>query len=150
MRFLSSFSAVTALLLLCAGDSFAGGRVFVAGPVSATVLRVIDGDTILVRATPWPQQSIEVSVRLRGIDAPEMRSSCASERQAARAARVALNAMAPENSRIELSRISGDKYFGRVLADVRLVDGGDPAEALLETGHARPYQGGHRSRPACF
>jgi micrococcal nuclease len=35
---------------------------------------VIDGDTILVAAKPWPQQTMEVYVRLRGIDAPELQS----------------------------------------------------------------------------
>ena len=46
----------------------------IAGPVSAEIIEVIDGDTILVDASPWPQQTIEVYVRLRGIDAPELHS----------------------------------------------------------------------------
>jgi endonuclease YncB( thermonuclease family) len=32
------------------------------GPVSAEIVGVIDGDTILVEASPWPQQTIEVYV----------------------------------------------------------------------------------------
>lgn len=49
-----------------------GKRIEIAGPVAAEVIRVIDGDTILVAAKPWPQQTMEVYVRLRGIDAPEL------------------------------------------------------------------------------
>jgi hypothetical protein len=37
-----------------------GKRTVIAGPVAAEVLRVIDGDTILVAAKPWPQQTMEV------------------------------------------------------------------------------------------
>ena len=49
----------------------------IAGPVTARVIRIIDGDTIEVDAHPWPGHAVRVSVRLRGIDTPERRSRCA-------------------------------------------------------------------------
>lgn len=142
-------AAILLSLALSAGAA-ASGRMTIEGPVTATVLRVIDGDTLLVRATPWPQQSVDVYVRLRGIDAPELKSRCEGERFAARQARRALGARVPEASEVHLSRISGDKYFGRVLADVRLADGSDPAGDLLAEGHVRPYRGGRRQQVSCF
>mgnify|MGYP001996263084 CR=1 FL=1 len=40
------------------------------GPIQAEVIRVIDGDTIEVRAEIWLGQYIETNVRLAGMDAP--------------------------------------------------------------------------------
>lgn len=143
---IACFSAFLFAAPVVAGAS---ARMAIEGPVTATVLKVIDGDTLLVRATPWPQQSVDVYVRLRGIDAPELRSRCESERFAARAARRALDGLVPAGSGVRLTRISGDKYFGRVLADVESGDRADPAQALLREGHVRPYKGGRRQRPDC-
>jgi len=119
------------------------------GPVEARVLKVIDGDTLLVEARPWPQQKVEVYVRIRGIDTPELRSKCASERVAAGAARAALAALSASSPTIHLSRISGDKYFGRVVADVALEDGLQPAHQLVLAGLAVSYDGGRKAQGAC-
>ncbi len=59
----------------------------VAGPVSASVLRVIDGDTITVRARIWIGQSVETRVRIAGVDTPELRGDCALDIELATAAR---------------------------------------------------------------
>jgi endonuclease YncB( thermonuclease family) len=121
----------------------------IAGPVSAEIVRVIDGDTILVDASPWPQQTIEVYVRLRGIDAPELHSKCPAVRAAAERAQTALENIIPATGELQLTRISGDKYFGRILADVTTPDGRNPAEALLAAGVAVSYNGGRKAAEFC-
>ncbi|WP_438751197.1 thermonuclease family protein [Pararhizobium sp. O133] len=121
-------------------------RMEIAGPVSAEIIRVIDGDTILVAARPWPQQTMEVFVRLRGIDAPELKSSCAATRDAGRQAREALTDLIRDQPEIQLFHISGDKYFGRVLADISFSDGRNPAQEMLSAGYVRPYGGGRKSK----
>ena len=121
----------------------------IAGPVEAEVLRVIDGDTLLVEARPWPQQKVEVYVRIRGIDTPELRSSCPSERQAGEAARLALESLTEHAASLQLSRISGDKYFGRVVADVTVPGGGNVADYLLLAGLAEGYDGGRKAVRPC-
>lgn len=121
----------------------------IAGPVSAEIVSVIDGDTILVDASPWPQQTIEVYVRLRGIDAPELHSKCAAVRQQAERAQAALEEMIPATGEVQLTRISGDKYFGRILADVTTADGHNPAETLLSAGYAVSYNGGRKAPEPC-
>ncbi len=118
----------------------------IAGPVAAEVIRVVDGDTILVSARPWPQQRVDVFVRLRGIDAPEMRSRCAEARSAARTARDLLSRLVLGGDPLFLTEVSGDKYFGRVVADVHLADGRNPAHDLIAAGLVSPYDGG-RKRP---
>jgi len=121
----------------------------IAGPVAAEIIRVIDGDTLLVEAVPWPQQRIEVYVRIRGIDAPEMKSKCPALRQAAEQARSVLDEMAATSPHIRLTNISGDKYFGRIVADVSLENGRNPAREMLTDGLAVGYDGGRKPRIAC-
>jgi len=119
----------------------------IAGPVEVKVSRVIDGDTFRGEALVWPGHVVRVSVRLRGIDAPEMRGRCPGEKEAAEAARLALAALIGDTTAL-VSNISGDKYFGRVLPDVSNADGQDIASALLERDLVRPY-GGARRNTAC-
>jgi len=136
------------LLFLGAVPAFAA-RDEIDGPVSARIIRIIDGDTLLVAATPWPQQTMEVYVRIRGIDAPEMRSKCPEIRKAGIDARRALEEMTSGIADIRLTEISGDKYFGRILANVTLMDGRNPAQDLLTEGLVRAYDGGRKPQLAC-
>lgn len=142
------------LLLLVAGivsgfTANAMARDEISGPVSAEIIRVVDGDTLLVEAQPWPQQKMEVYVRVRGIDAPELKSKCEAIRSAGMDARHALETLAAQSSRIQLTRISGDKYFGRIVADVILSDGHSVADGLLLAGLVRTYDGGRKPRETC-
>jgi micrococcal nuclease len=140
--FLAMLRAAT--IAFCLGFALpASARETIPGPVTATVEKVIDGDTLVVRAMIWPGHSVRVSVRLRGIDAPEMKSRCAGEREAAQRAREALAGLLGGDG-VTMTEISGDKYFGRVLADVADAGGRKLAEALLEAGLVRPYRGGRR------
>lgn len=118
-------------------------RETIAGPVIARVINVYDGDTIEVLANVWPGHQINVRVRIRGIDAPEIRSKCAVERSAAIFARDYLRKYIA-NQPIRLTNIKGGKYFGRVLANVETHAGNDVEMALLESGLVRPYRGKRR------
>jgi micrococcal nuclease len=113
------------------------------GPYEATVKRVVDGDTIGVEVAVWLGVEVDVLVRIRGIDAPEMRGGCESEKARARQAAAALRRMLPK-SIVVLSHIEGGKYYGRVVADAATPEGEDVAEALVAAGHARRYDGGAR------
>ncbi|MBL0374136.1 thermonuclease family protein [Rhizobium sp. KVB221] len=125
-------------------------RYYMEGPVEAELISIIDGDTLLVAAKPWPQQTVSVSVRIRGVDAPEMKSKCPETRTRAQAARQALADMLDAtDGRLSLSSISGDKYFGRVVADVISADGRDAGAELLAAGLARAYAGGRKAKETC-
>jgi micrococcal nuclease len=115
----------------------------IAGPVRAELVRVIDGDTFIVDALVWPGHRVRVSIRLRGIDAPEMRSRCAAEKEAAIRARDALTELIGSEP-VAISNIGGGKYYGRVLADAHNGMGEDIGTRLLEGGFASPYDGGRR------
>jgi endonuclease YncB( thermonuclease family) len=113
----------------------------------AEVLRVLDGDTFEARVRLWPGLEITTKVRLRGIDAPELRARCDEEHAKAIAARDVLNAILAQGD-VGISAVTLDKYGGRVIADASTRSTPDIAAALLGTGFARVYAGARRE-PWC-
>ncbi|MGB0747159.1 MAG: thermonuclease family protein [Magnetospiraceae bacterium] len=107
----------------------------------AVVVSITDGDTIQVTAEAWPGMYYHGPVRLRGVDTPELRGKCASEKRAARLAAFALETLILGKD-VLLTDIAEDKY-GRVLARV-WIDGRDAAEILVMHEFGRPYAGGRR------
>jgi micrococcal nuclease len=149
-----AWSLAGALLLLAAASDEAGlgspglrvAAEAMEGPVSAVVQRVVDGDTIEVRAAIWLGQTLTVRVRIDGVDAPELEARCAEERQLALAARDFL-VRRLDGAPVKLTAVVYDKYGGRVRA--RVADAkGDVANALLASGLVRPYHGERRA-PWC-
>ena len=114
------------------------------GPVPATVLRVIDGDSLVVRATIWLGQELETTVRLLGVDTPELRGDCGQERSLATRSRAFTAGLAATGAEISLSDIQLGKFAGRVLARVETAGGVDIGQALIDAGLARIYSGGRR------
>jgi len=111
---------------------------------SVDVIRTIDGDTFEARVHLAPDLNLTTRVRLRGIDAPELKASCAQEFQMAEVATGALRAMLSEGD-VRIFNIGPDKYSGRVVADVVTRRTGNVSTAMLAAGHARSYSGGHRN-----
>ena len=109
----------------------------------AEVLRVLDGDTFEARVRVWPGIEITTKVRLRGIDAPELRARCEEERLKAVAARDALQAILDQGY-VGIGAVTLDKYGGRVVADASTRATPNVSAALLGSGLARSYAGGRR------
>lgn len=104
-----------------------------------------DGDTLTVSIPKMhPLFGKRVSVRVFGVDAPEMHSDDACERDAAIEAQRLVKSMLIQARRIDLQQVQRDKYF-RVLADV-MADGRSVASALIARGLAYPYFGGTKQR----
>jgi endonuclease YncB( thermonuclease family) len=113
------------------------------GTHPAEVLRVIDGDTFEARVHVWPGLDITTKIRLRGIDAPELKARCPAERTMAEAARDALRDMLAEGA-VGISAITLDKYGGRVVADAATRSVASVSAELQAKGLARGYRGGRR------
>lgn len=141
------FRSVLLAAALLASDPARAAETRIGGPVAVRPVRIIDGDTFVGDALVWPGHVVRVAVRLRGIDAPEIRSRCPAERRDARRARAALDGLVGTGP-VWLSDIAGGKYFGRVIADVATERGDDIASTLLQRRLVSPYDGGRR-RPAC-
>jgi endonuclease YncB( thermonuclease family) len=106
--------------------------------IIAHVESVIDGDTVVATAYPWPDLMVRTKDRLAGIDTPELREACARDR--AIAAQKALQALVGEQS-IWLTEVEHDKYAGRVVAKVATQSGADVSEALVAKGVAKHWDG---------
>ena len=110
----------------------------------AAVVSVYDGDTFRANIAGWPALiGNNMPIRVKGVDAPEIRGQCESEKAAAREARQFTVDRLNNAQVIELRNMERGKYF-RILADVYL-DGVNLTGLLLNAGHARPYQGGKRA-----
>ena len=107
----------------------------------ARIRRVIDGDTVEVDIDLGFHVSLTATLRLAGIDTPEMRGP---EQAAGRAATHYLNALLQKHAGPERQvtvRTQKDRTgkYGRYLAD--LVAGNrNLNEALVSAGHARPME----------
>ena len=86
----------------------------------AEVVRVIDGDTLDLRVDLWPGLQAIYAVRVRGIDAPELRrAGCEEQRIWAEEAKAQVAKLYDIGSRIKLENVEYDAYSGPVVADVR-------------------------------
>lgn len=148
-RHLGVLAVVAAPLVILAvgGQAAELARENLVGPVMVEVIRVIDGDTIVVRAHPWLGVFVETHVRLAGIDAPELHGHCDGETALAERARDRLISLLA-GGEARLSDIRNDKYGGRVRARVEDAAGLDVGAALVAAGLARPYHGERRA-PWC-
>jgi endonuclease YncB( thermonuclease family) len=106
------------------------------------VIRTIDGDTFLARVHQRDGRDLVARVRLRGIDAPEMKASCQDELDKAEAATGALRTLLGQGG-VTIYNLGSEKY-GRVLADVATKRTANVSAAMLAGGFARSYNGGHR------
>ncbi|MBR0958657.1 thermonuclease family protein [Bradyrhizobium japonicum] len=106
------------------------------------VVRTIDGDTFLARVHQRDGRDLVARVRLRGIDAPEMKASCRDELDKAEAASDALRNLLGQGG-VMIYNLGQDKY-GRVLADAATRRTANVAATLLASGYVRSYNGGHR------
>ena len=109
----------------------------------ARVLRVSDGDTIVI-AAPYlpPPLKPELAVRIYGVDTPEKghRAQCAQEDQKAQLASKWTTQLISQGGRIQVTLYAWDKFGGRVLGDI-LVNGQSVRNGLIANGLAREYYG---------
>lgn len=116
-----------------------------------------DGDTCRFNIPQvHPLIGRNISVRLDGIDTPEISGKCAREKRLAREAKRFINQLFQSleaNDRIDLVDLDRGKYF-RVVATIHLIkDSGrqlvDVNHLMIQKGLAVPYSGKSRRRSWC-
>jgi len=105
--------------------------------IFATIVRVIDGDTVRV---DLPDCNVDlvcknIEVRFAGIDTPELHSKCPAEKERALKAKAMVEQAFPKGTQFVLADPKKDKYF-RILAFAPVV-----SKQLLDAGLAIPYGG---------
>lgn len=143
------------------------------GPFPVDVLSVLDGDTVEVRfrdgpCGKGPCPGSELSVRILGIDAPEVHrcgtgrrgqsssggASCAmcdAEWQLGKQAFAVTKGLV-SNRAARVTDLRPDKYGGRIVANLEVFDGGawvQVAKTLLDANLAVPYAGKKKTKLWC-
>ena len=115
------------------------------------VIKVYDADTITIASKlPFDDSPMyRLSVRLNGIDTPEMKGKGIpdEEKEAAKQARDFVSNMVL-NKYVKLENIESEKY-GRILADV-YIGNVHLNEILLKERYAVKYDGGTKIKPASW
>lgn len=121
---------------------------FVANITTGRVVKVYDGDTITVATNVINDNVSETfyrfSVRIRGIDCPEIRTKNVTEKECAEIAKQTVMD-AVYHKIVTLTNVSYDKY-GRILADVSIGDI-SVSKMLLDKRLAISYDGGKKTSP---
>jgi endonuclease YncB( thermonuclease family) len=110
------------------------------------VIKVYDGDTITIAAKlPYKDSPIyRFSIRLSGIDSPEIKGKTPNEKLLAIKARDALSDVIM--NKIVYLEIVGREKYGRLLADV-YYDGKNMNKWMIENKYSVSYDGGTKIRP---
>jgi len=137
------FTVLLFLVTSVVSLSVSAASQFYADVIVSDVTSIYDADTFKVNIKHWPDViGKHISIRVLGVDAPEIRGKCASEKAAARKAKQFTVQFLRAGQVVELRSIKRGKYF-RLLAAV-YVDGNNLADALVKAKLARPYDGGRR------
>jgi endonuclease YncB( thermonuclease family) len=115
------------------------------------VIKVYDGDTITIASKlPFDSSPIyRLSVRLNGIDTPEMKGKGVSdeEKEAAKSTRDFVSNLVLNNY-VRLENIESEKY-GRILADVYIGEI-NLNQLLIRERYAVKYDGGTKNKPSSW
>jgi endonuclease YncB( thermonuclease family) len=109
----------------------------------AQILRVSDGDTIVIAAPFLPQPlKPELAVRIYGVDTPEkgFRGQCDSEKSRGEAASLFTKNLVAASQQRQVVLYGWDKFGGRVLGDI-ILNGQSLRAQLIANGFAREYYG---------
>jgi endonuclease YncB( thermonuclease family) len=138
--------ALLLLILLNACSCLAGpaeARDTDYGDMDAIVMRIVDGDTIIVDIPDLPPViGKNIGIRISGCDTPELHDKRPEMRTLAIQAKHFVTTLL-QGRKIRLKNIKRGKYF-RLIADVEVGES-SLSTLLIDKGFARPYSGGKRN-----
>ena len=134
---------VSIFLSLCVVCAFAQNKQPQGVLYNAEILKVADGDTIVIAAPYLPAPlKPQLSVRIFGVDTPEkdFRAKCDDENQKGHAATTFTQNAVNASTQHQVVLYSWDKFGGRVLGDI-ILNGKSLRAMLIANGYAREYYG---------
>ena len=134
-------SLIAGVLLAGSTSAFSCGEIIVTG--------VVDGDTLRAEMVGMPDNLKKVSIRIMGIDTPEIHGKCDSEKEKAREAKEFLRTKLLATRAVTFKWMEWDKYGGRILAEVYF-DGEDVSKLMIDSGLAVEYHGEKKSGHWCL
>ena len=100
--------------------------------------RCIDGDTLKVKNNALPDIfGRNLSIRVRGLDTPELRGKCSHEKKLAVRSKDFCSFLMKNAENIEFKNLERGKFF-RVVADVH-IDSKNYANQMIFNDHGRVY-----------
>jgi len=103
-------------------------------------VRNYDADTVTVNIHTWPKIiGHKISVRVNGIDTPEIRGGTEYSKNLAKQAKLFVELILKCAQNITLKNPQRGKYF-RIVADIE-IDGNDLGQVLIKLGYAKAYDG---------
>ena len=117
---------------------------------NATIVRVVDGDTVDALVDLGFDTWKKVRIRMHGINARESRTRDLEEKEKGLAAKARLIELLEENDNEFLLQSKGVGKFGRCLGELYVgastvkIEGQSINQVLREEGHAKEYDGGKR------
>lgn len=109
----------------------------------AQILKVSDGDTVVISAPFLPQPlKPQLAVRIYGVDTPEkgFRAKCPEENERGLSASKFTTNLVAKSMKRQVVIYDWDKFGGRVLGDI-ILDGVSLRAMLIQNGFAREYYG---------
>jgi micrococcal nuclease len=115
-----------------------------------------DGDTVRVNLPELKKMDKDgkyslfwdkISVRIGGIDTPEIKGNCSNETELAKRAKSFVRTKLEEAKKVTIAIEGPDKYF-RILGGI-YADGVPLAQMLMDEGYAVPYDGGTKKNTWC-
>ena len=135
-------------LLIFIGPSLVSASELYGSVTISSLVSVYDGDTFKVDITHYPPLiGQHISIRINGVDTPEIRGKCEQEKVLARKAKQYTVTKLRSAKTIELRNIQRGKYF-RIVADV-YADGQSVGEGLVREELAVIYDGGKKAKDWC-
>ena len=131
-------TVLLSVLMMCVTYSVSAKQLY--GPYQIQNPRVYDGDTVYADILIFPFQTVKMGIRIRGIQAPEIRTKRDCEKANGYEARDFLADIMSKSDRWTLVEVEPGAYNGRVIGDL-IVDGSFVSELMLFGGHAMEYDG---------
>ena len=112
---------------------------------SATLVKIVDGDTVDVLIDLGFDLSKKERVRLLGIDTPESATKDLAEKKLGIEAKEYITQWFTNNTPFRLQTTKDDKY-GRILGVFTGLDGKTLNDILVQNGYAWAYDGGTKKK----
>ena len=112
---------------------------------SATLIKIVDGDTVDVLIDLGFNTTKKERVRLLGIDTPESATKDLAEKKLGLEAKEYITQWFVKNTPFRLQTTKDDKY-GRILGVFTGLDGKTLNDILVQNGYAWAYDGGTKKK----
>ncbi len=117
---------------------------------SRKVIEVIDGDTVRIDMQDESDliSNLGYTIRIAGIDAPEIEGNSECEKQIGLIAKDFLKKILFNDRQVKIINPKWDKYGGRILADIE-TDGVLVSKLMIDNGLAITYKGKKKTKIWC-